>query len=299
MSVFDDLKSKADRAAVSISESSAGARLGISKSAAMMMLVVGGTVAVGGGGYIFFGEPSLSCSSSDAQDLVIDTAKTKSNILMLLGLQYRKSELGETVFSAGSINKDPEFERLQSKKTLIESNMQKAVNFCFDDTKHPEEFRFDGANRAELCNPTLGKAPDLNSMIEECDTACIERGLQEQVNINNRGYRYYFDFASKNIYPLLEEISSIDAEIAAYKEAASIKMEQKREENKKIWQDASADVEWNLSNIITEYKQENTGSVACKATISAAINNLSQNRNITYTIQKTSEGKLYTQVWGL
>lgn len=261
---------------------------------AVPLLLAGGAYAVAQAGN------RLDCASSGAQTLVINIAKQKSFMLPQLEGQYRASGKDNRFQRTANVQGDPEYQSLMTQRKQLTDRRQQAMNFCQDDAQHPAQFAVGGPERNSICGSEAVNGPDLNSLLETCDEYCADRDyVAESVNTHNAAYRHYFAYAKANIYPLNAQIAQIDARIKAVEERSGRQGQATDQANKSVWREVSQRVQWSLDNIITSYKQQTTGSVACKAVISASLDGLNARRNIEYTIEKNSKGELYATVWGL
>lgn len=92
---------------------------------------------------------------------------------------------------------------------------------------------------------------------------------------------------------------------AAYAVADAIKQwndyrTQFREKRNVQGAEALKSLQYRLENIIMTATDKDTGGVSCKADLVGEATGLgSATQPITYTVEKTSEGKLYATVWGL
>jgi hypothetical protein len=58
-------------------------------------------------------------------------------------------------------------------------------------------------------------------------------------------------------------------------------------------------IKYSLETIVTTAKDAQTGSVACKATLTAEVEGKNASSEISYSIEKSSDGKLVATVYGL
>lgn len=98
------------------------------------------------------------------------------------------------------------------------------------------------------------------------------------------------DYREKNLTPLFREIPRMEMTLGEKK----VKIKYKK------FDDLLPGIKYTLSNMILTNKDESTGSVECKATLEAELADWgTAGQDITYKIEKTTEGKLMATVFGI
>jgi hypothetical protein len=65
------------------------------------------------------------------------------------------------------------------------------------------------------------------------------------------------------------------------------------------WDKIASAIQYRLENIIMTDKNEQTGAVMCKATLFGSVDDWGEkSQNIQYSVEKTSDGKLFATLYG-
>lgn len=241
-------------------------------------------------------ENEISCSSSKSEELV-KSIVAESNISQSFMFPFIQSLQAQRPEDA-SLDNDENYQRLIVAKSALENDLRTAVDACFNEENHPEEFREGGMNQDKICNanPSAKTPISVESFLE--DTSEDNYAIEAVVKRNNEA-KYYFKYASLKVYPIKKQLSEIENEMESYKASFDTKREEINKKHMQTWSTKKDSIEFTLNNIIMTNKNENTGSVECKAELDASLDDLSSKTPIKYTIEKNSEGELFGTVWGL
>ena len=225
-----------------------------------------------------------SCDGSDEQNTVFEIARSRPNPIErgLAGADFTATER--------ALKSDSTFIQLTKKMNDAQAALDAALSSCHLPTP---PYSFVGAMQDPSINYGYSSKPGEYSReaIDSkaiCKSAWVDTpdGMQSEVEGDEAYHK-------ANITP------------AAYALADSIKKwneyrSQFTERRKAEGADALKSLQYRMENIIMTATDKDTGAVSCKANLVGEAPGLgSAQRPIAYTVEKTSEGKLYATVWGL
>lgn len=229
-----------------------------------------------------------SCDGSKAQDTVAEVAATNNSRL--------KSQLSYGFSDLHDISSDATFQALDKKLNEDQQKLTDALTKCGSFTSYSifAENMKDGPNSYD------GNKAYYSG--QNIDKEAICKRVQVPVASEIEDVPYYGEtievegdtaFHKANITPV------------AYALADDIKKwneywDQYQSKQDKAWDEAVKGIAYSLSNIIMTAKAQDTGTVQCKATLVAHLDGIDDaTADITYSIEKNSDGDLIATVYGL
>ncbi len=274
-----DKTSKLESAANNLAQSEIAKKYNISPSSMKKIIIAGGAVSVIAVAMIFSSGNSLSCSSSGAKETVIQIAADNNS----LANNIRWSSKG-----AG----------LPKDETCEQNNECRLAQENFDKVK---------AEAVDIARKCIAiQAVDTN---DNCPEISNDSQNFTSRTVDSWGTNYYPDGSfdakdsSRRIFMMQNAGAIIDRWGGAEKTLNDAKQNLitiNSERKDEAWRTALSNIEYTLENIILTDKNKETGAVSCKATMNAEVPDWGgASKDITYTVEKTSEGELYATVWGL
>ena len=266
---------------------------------------------------IFFAVPAIlclsgcssspSCDGSKAQDAVADAAASNDNKLKM-GLSFAYGDKYD-------INSDATFLALDKKMNEDQQKLKSLLEKCGQDTiTYAENMKDPSVNYSYDGNEAMysGQHIDQESICKPVRVSAS--GEREEVSVDSTAAEAASNFASGIDSSDSGETTTVEGNAAfhkanitpvAYALADDIKKWNDywnlyHSKQDKSWDEAVKSIAYTLNNIILTAKDHDTGTVQCKATLVGHLDGLDDaSTDITYSIEKNSDGDLVATVYGL
>lgn len=229
-----------------------------------------------------------SCDGAKAQDAVAEVATTNNSQL--------KSQLSYAFAERHDIQSDAAFQVLDKKMNEDQQKLTAILTQCgsFSSYSNFAENMKDGSNSYD------GNKAQYTG--QNIDKEAICKRVQVPASHASEDEPYYGEtvevegdtaFHKAHITPLAYALAD---DIRKWNEY----WDQYQSKQDKAWDEAVKGISYTLSNIIMTAKAQDTGAVQCKATLTGHLDGLADaTADITYSIEKNSDGDLVATVYGL
>jgi hypothetical protein len=274
-----EMSSKLEDATNKLSETDFAKKHKFSASKIKKIVLFGTPVAIISIGLILFSGNSVDCASSDARDLVAQIAQ--ENEALVNYIRWNGSEAGTPVAETCEQNA-----QCQSSQQAFDSVQRAAVNLA------QKCLAIQAIDEFDYCPEISEESQNFTSVgADGWGTRYEDEGSFEVQNSARKS------FMSQNAGTILKQWSVTEAALRAAQSNLDADNIKRKDD---AWKAALENIAYNLENIILTKKDKEVGSVSCKARLNADIPGWGgAHQEITYKVEKTSEGEIYATVWGI
>lgn len=241
------------------------------------LLAAGALIVFG----VMQGRHGVSCSSADARETVSDIAKEHDAMLHTIRAQGNGPGIpveAKCEQDAGCVKIQQELDSAKAAATKLAVQCNAISSLDMYD-RCPENGSSVTAKRSD------GSYQSWGTSVTGPDGYGPEHDTPRKI------------FMTKYAQPITDRL--INAE-AAMQAATNQLQRQNSDRGEQAWSAAVQNLKYQLENVIMTDTNKDTGSVSCKAQLVGDVPNWgSATSDITYTIEKTSDGQLYATVWGI
>ncbi len=220
------------------------------------------------------------CGSSNARDMVLEIARTSAMLLRSIKITGE----GAANPRVNDYSNNEEVKIILQKIDEYDSEIKKKTNECLEMTYDPQmtqqfEMKYQAENQAK--DPL-----EILDIVSRHKRFCTDY----RYNIFDPEYSDIpeFIFAQKYLVQSAELVDKLKKELDVTKEKIF----------DKAFLNASRNGFYKLNNIIPLSRNNSTGSVMCKAELSASVPDWGEAyQPIEFSVEKTTEGKLYVEVF--
>lgn len=300
-----------------VASSEIGQRIGLTETTAKFGLIGGASVLVLAGIYPVVSANQVSCSSSGAQDAVVQVAKdNRSTKLYAWTREILNSSSGNLTCSAS-----PNCAAAESAYNSTFQKMQAIAERCeaipaVDENDACPTFQQKSAiavsDQANGWNPWGRELTPRETALNEARTSNVSDAATAAENYATMGlppalYERIMKLPEttesgrrKYMNGVMDQLVEYNQKLENYNEALSdLSLQSSRDRQSNI-ENAFASADYILQDIVMIENNKDIERVGCSATIVASSGSLSPiNWRIKYAISKTSDGELLAEVWGL
>jgi len=254
-----------------------------------------GLVAVG----VMMSWHGISCSSADARETVGNLARERNALQAYIMFNGNGSDVPQKV----AVESKPEFKALIAKRAQLEQDISTKIEQCSQLPLKPIPANapfntgiIDPVSKEEFINAVIYSDDDMDFLLglrkDMCrsGTAIGNYSLAMQLSPHRDYYRSV-------ISRMNADLEDTKRRAVAFSEGNENSFSQDFD---RAWTAAVEKMEYSLANIITTATDKDTGSVSCKADLVGEVPDWGKaTQQITYTVEKTTDGDLYATVWGL